>query len=266
MDVELDRPTLRSEELVGLGLAAVAHVALVAVLLIQATDDVDTIAPPDRMAVSLTDGEDLANISPNPGDERFAPGAPVESSIENVVPPVPTPDQPVVDPATNSSAASTPRPTPTPSASRAPKKKPDPKKTTGSQGGGAAASKKTGDKSDTGFGGAFGGASGETTAQAKKNINVSIAAQVLPKWNSCRISGLDIDKLRAKVSFRMDSNGRITSIGTPQVTGQTASNSAQAGRFGECAVRALRLVGQFTNLPSDRHDLFSSYEFTFRKE
>jgi periplasmic protein TonB len=156
-----------------------------------------------------------------------------------------------------------------------PADKPRPKPTTQKQSTGSAKQQssrgqETGKLKGTGnssFDSEFGdlGKSSGSTAEVKADIKVSIGSQVAPYWNRCRVSGLDIDKLRAVVSFRLDKSGKLAGWDQPRVTGQNAANSAQAGIFGECAVKALRQVGTFTGLPADRYDLWQRYEFEFTK-
>lgn len=120
---------------------------------------------------------------------------------------------------------------------------------------------------DTGFDDAFGKGEGTGSAEAVlADIKISIAGQVAPKWNRCRVTGLDIEKLVAVVSFSMDRNGTITNIGKPRLSGQTPSNAAQGGRFEECAVRSLRLVKKFEGLPPEHYALWRTREFRFVKK
>lgn len=262
---------MRREDGLGLGVAVLLHLLLVAALIWQVQRDKRvTFGGDGAVAVTLADGFEEAGGSIALG----TPDAPTIAEEPDIAPPEPV-AEPVVEPE---------RPVETPPEARRPARTPQPARETAQPrretrparesrpapareaSRGSETGQRTG-RSDTGFDGAFGTGSGSgSTAAVKADIKVSIGAQVAPHWNNCRVSGLDIDELRAVVSFRMDRNGRVTSIGTPRVSGETPSNSAQVGRFSECAVRALRLVGTFDGLPEDRYDLWSTYEFEFRKQ
>lgn len=258
----MDSTALRREDGLGLGVAVVLHLALVAALLTQAPDRL-TLGSTGTMTVTLGDGDSEAGSAPALG----VPDAP-EIAQEPVVQ-----DELVVEPEPRPQPTQTSRPRPQPTPKAAPKTTPkktttQPKKTTTQQQ--AAKGQQDGKKGGTGksnFDSEFGdlGKSSGSTAEVKADIKVSIGAQVAPFWNRCRVSGLDIDKLRAVVTFRLDKSGRLAGWDPPRVTGQNAANSAQAGIFGECAVKALRQVGTFTGLPADRYDLWQRYEFEFTK-
>ncbi len=97
-------------------------------------------------------------------------------------------------------------------------------------------------------------------------MRASINAKVLPPWNSCSVTGLDVERLRVRVAFSLDRQGRVTSVGNPAVTGITDSNRPQAARFGECAVRAVRAGAPYTNLPDEFYDHWKNYTLNFRKQ
>ncbi|WP_435416987.1 hypothetical protein WAB17_08800 [Parerythrobacter aurantius] len=267
---------LRREDGLGLGVAVVLHALLVALLLFQNQDRL-TLGSSGTMTVTLGDGDSEAGSAPALG----VPDAPEiveqpEEPQEIVAEPQP---RPVVEPRPRptTSARPNPRPSPRPTTRSKPAEQPrttqkqatqkqatDTRKSQTSKG--TETGKKDG-KGKSNFDSEFGdlGKSSGSTAEVKADIKVSIGSQVAPFWNRCRVSGLDIDKLRAVVSFRLDKSGKLSGWDAPRVTGQNAANSAQAGIFGECAVRALRQVGTFTGLPADRYDLWQSYEFEFRK-
>ena len=70
---------LNREEQLGLGIAAVAHVALVAALVWQVNDEPEALPIPERMTVSLADDVSLESTAPNPVPESQAAVAPVLS-------------------------------------------------------------------------------------------------------------------------------------------------------------------------------------------
>jgi hypothetical protein len=262
----MDATALRREDGLGLGVAVVLHLALVAALLTQAPERL-TLGSTGSMTVTLGDGDSEAGSAPALG----VPDAPdvVEEPVvqdELVVEPEPRPS-PKPQPTRKAKQDATPKPQP--SAKASPQKTQSATKTKTQQQQ-TSKGQQDGKKGGTGksdFAKEFDGLgkSSGSTAEVKADIKVSIGAQVAPFWNRCRVSGLDIDKLRAVVSFRLDKSGKLAGWDAPRVTGQNAANSAQAGIFGECAVKALRQVGTFTGLPADRYDLWQSYEFEFRK-
>ena len=80
---------LSREERIGLGIAAAAHVALVAALVFQVRDDPTGLPIPERMTVSLADEVSLTSTAPDPSAEPQASIAPILSSEpEPVVEPV----------------------------------------------------------------------------------------------------------------------------------------------------------------------------------
>jgi outer membrane biosynthesis protein TonB len=261
----MDATALRREDGLGLGVAVVLHLALMAALLTQAPERL-TLGSAGTMTVTLGDGDSEAGSAPALGvpDAPELIEEPVVEQDELVMQPEPRP-QPTQRPKPDAR----PKPQPTQKSQQkkteTPTRKKDPPRTAtkGQQDGVKGGTGKSKESVKDAFGDI--GTGRGSTAEVKADIKVSIGAQVAPFWNRCRVSGLDIDKLRAVVSFRLDKSGKLAGWDAPRVTGQNASNSAQAGIFGECAVKALRQVGTFTGLPADRYDLWQSYEFEFRK-
>src|SRR3989337_1037441 len=70
---------LSREERIGLGIAAVAHVALVGALVWQVRDDPTALPIPERMSVSLADEVSLESTAPDPSAEPQASITPVLS-------------------------------------------------------------------------------------------------------------------------------------------------------------------------------------------
>ncbi|MEP0392749.1 MAG: hypothetical protein ABJ205_11215 [Erythrobacter sp.] len=243
--------TYHKEDGTGLGVAVILHTALAAVLVMQFQQSKPvTFGGDGAIAVTIEDGFDEAGSSTSLGipDALDTVEEPTPETPETVDEPVPDEAPARPDPA--------PRPQPIQQANR------NPSQTSRGQ--------QTGQRDssgDTGFSDAFGDGEGTGSAEAvKADIKVSIGQQVSPQWNRCRVTGLDIEKLSATVAFSMDRSGKITNIGEPRVRGTNPSNSAQAGRFGECAERALKLVGTFRGLPPEHYDLWRNYQFRFVKK
>ena len=96
-------------------------------------------------------------------------------------------------------------------------------------------------------------------------IRAGLYTQVRATWQACKVNGIDVHLLRARVVFRLDQQGRISSIDSPQVSGVTEANRAQAKPFGECAVRAIRVAAPFANLPVEYYDDWKVSTLQFRK-
>src|SRR6476661_7247257 len=67
---------LSGEERIGLGIAAVAHVALVAALVWQVGDKPAALPVPERIEVSLADEVSLTSTAPDPSPDSQAAVAP----------------------------------------------------------------------------------------------------------------------------------------------------------------------------------------------
>jgi hypothetical protein len=86
-------------------------------------------------------------------------------------------------------------------------------------------------------------------ASTKASLFQAVARQLRPHWQPP--SGPDVDKIVTKVRFRLNPDGTLASA--PSVVGQrgvTATNSAQAGRHGEQAIRAVQLAAPL-DLPEE---------------
>ncbi len=104
------------------------------------------------------------------------------------------------------------------------------------------------------------------STQQASTIRTSINGKVLPSWNACSVTGLDVERLRARVAFSLDRQGRVTSVANPAITGITPSNQPQVARFAECAVRAVRSAAPYDHLPVQFYDHWKDYTLNFRKQ
>lgn len=95
--------------------------------------------------------------------------------------------------------------------------------------------------------------------QVKAALGAEVIRQIKPHWRPP--SGADSDQLRTTVIVQLARDGTI--VGEPRVrqTGVTASNSAQAQRHRELAVRAVRLAAPF-HLPAQFYDAWKTIEPT----
>ncbi|WP_209348382.1 TonB C-terminal domain-containing protein [Pontixanthobacter sp. CEM42] len=238
----------RDEEIIGLGVAAFLHVALLGVLLLQPDKGGAEFAG-ERVTVSLAEDVSLESAAPEINEESREAVAPELS--EMVVPPEatdpeksPVPvDRPVAKPTSkppakpNSNTSSTPKAKPTPS-----------------QGGAS----KFGKAFENGAGSAANSQETDATAatfgpREQASLVQAINRKIKPKWNAPQ--GLDAERLVTVVSFRLNRDGSLN--GRPRVvrqSGETASNRAQKSIHAERAVRAVLNAAPFDNLPPEFYD------------
>jgi len=232
---------LRREEKLGLGIAVVAHIALIAALLFEARREAPVIPPAERMTVSLSDNVSLESTAPNPSQDAQAAVAPVLAPESEPLPaPVTTPVPRQLDtPPPRANSKAQPKPAPPPKPAQTP-------------GGGSRIGDdflkglSSGDRASTGTpASTFGAAEAASLRQA-------IARQIKPHWSAPE--GVDVEKLVTVVRFRLNRDGSL--VGNPTVVSQsgvTPSNEAQKGRHAEQAIRAIRLAAPF-DLPDQFYD------------
>src|SRR3546814_11243642 len=85
-----------------------------------------------------------------------------------------------------------------------------------------------------------------------------IKAAFKPRWDSCRVSGVDVDQLKTVVKFRLSRSGGLAGFTSVTTTGENASNKFQAQRHQECAKRAVELAAPL-DLPDDEYDFWQNY-------
>lgn len=258
----------------GLGLAALGHVALVWILVTAKAPE--PLPPLDRVSVTLSDEMGAVSTSPNPKSDPTADKGPElgePAPAEQAVPPPQVQLQPQAKPMAQPRAAvPLPQPAPAPPTKAAPAKAVQPKAMPA-----AKASAKAGASSfdqlfakgipvGSNKGRDQTAAASQASAQQVASWSSSINARVRGPWNSCPVSGLDVGKLRASVRFTLDPNGRVVSIEDFEVTGVTEANRPQAKPFKDCAIRAIRLAAPFVGLPPEFHDQWKSRRLNFRKE
>ncbi|WP_246034537.1 energy transducer TonB [Qipengyuania marisflavi] len=251
--------TFRTEERAGLLVALGLHVLVVAALLLQ-PDTREPVLTPERMTVSLAEDVGLSATAPDPVAESRAAQAPVLDDNPAISPPEERPvAQPVERPVTRVQP-----PVPVPSAAARPdtrpRRRPDPPRTTtppkpkpAPKAGGS----RVGDNFLAGAGESATTSETRTPASqigasAKASIGQAVARQIKPHWSPP--NGQDVERIVSFVKFRLNADGSLA--GKPQVvrqTGVNATNSAQAGRHGEQAVRAVQLAAPF-DLPGEYYE------------
>ena len=245
---------LTREERIGLGIAAVAHVALVAALVWQVSDDPKALPIPERMDVSLADEVSLESTAPDPSAAPQAAIAPVLAS--DPAPLVQPDPEPVVTPTPAPRPTARARPTPTPTA------RPQPRPTPTTRGGGS----RIGADFLEGTGGSERSESRGTPAASfgpaeRASLAQAISRQLKPHWSPPQ--GPDADKLVTVVRFRLNRDGSLN--GSPQIVGQsgeTPTNATQKARHGEQAIRAVRLAAPF-DLPEQFYDHWKTINSNF---
>ena len=246
--------TLRREESLGLALALVGHAAVIAWLVWPRPPA--PIVLPERMTVTISEDTGPVSAALQIQPEQAAPD---KGPIIGEAPPPPVPlakPEPV-----QQQKGLVPQPAkPAPAQPPRQSTRPAPK-------GGAS----TFDNAfANGVPGAANGKAKTATATQASSQQVSswsslIGSRVRAPWNSCPVSGLDVQNLRAAVRFTLDRDGSILSISNPEISGVTASNQPQVRPFRDCAVRAIKLAAPFPGLPPEFYDSWKQRKLTFSK-
>lgn len=279
--------TFRSEERLGLIVAIAAHVGLFAWLALW-RPVVEVVEPPETVSVTLSDEVGLVATTPEPS----AAPAPDAAPERGEVPPPPAPEplpSPEIRPQSQPLARvipTPPRPVPKPVTRPTPKQetmtdlldrrlptKP-PAKPPAKPPGKPPAKPPAGKPGAPNFNNTFAGGIPGATSTGKPNavpgpaeissFRAVIRGQVLGPWNACSVTGLDVNKLKASVTFSMDVSGRVSAVAEPVMSGINDANRTQAKRFAECAVKAVRVGGPY-KLPAQFYSYWKTYKFNFTK-
>ncbi|MCB2076944.1 MAG: hypothetical protein KDE55_04505 [Novosphingobium sp.] len=268
---------INGEESVGLVVAVLLHVALLAVLLFRPPEM--PIPVPERIEVTISDDVGLTSASPDPYEQAApdiapelgeAPAAPEELLPEtpDTTPPLPVPEaqpqprptsQPAPKPTSRPVPKPKPQPAPKPSSRPAPKpsakptSQPAPRAT--SKPSPKPAEKSGGSRVGSDFLEGSGGTSGTSASQpaaaigpaVQSSLRAAITRQIKPHWTAPQ--GPDVEKIVTILSFELNEDGSLA--GKPVLEDQrgvTDVNRAQAYRHAEQAIRAVELAAPF-NLP-----------------
>ncbi|RPF72232.1 energy transducer TonB [Aurantiacibacter spongiae] len=276
---------LSTEERVGVGIAAVGHVALAAALAWHATREPPVIEPTERIDVSLANDISLESTAPDPSADpvgAFAPElgdvpqqavdapletvqAPVEPAVTSPPPPPAprraTPDRPRPQPTPQPRASQRQeRPTPAPSPARSSRPTPAPSPARSQ----SARAPRIGSDFLEGASNADGnrGSPAATFGAAESAaLNSAVTRQLRPRWSAP--SGVDVELLVTVVAWELNPDGSLK--GQPRVVSQSginASNRAQADLHAERAVRAVQLAAPF-NLPEQFYSRWRRLQWTF---
>lgn len=255
--------TLNREERIGLGVALVAHAALVALLVARPPMPVP-VPRPDRMTVTLSEDVALTSTAPDPAAAPAPDQAPDLGEPAPEAAPLPTPPrpQPTVAPAPKPAPRpvtpkpvlpkpAPPKPVTPPKPAPAARTTPKAAATTPAKAGAS----RIGNDFLKGMPGAAAKGTATTPAAAavgpavRSALAGSISRQLKPKWVAPQ--GIDAEKLVTILSWELNADGTLAS--GPRIVRQegiTDANRAQAARHGEQAIRAVRLAAPF-NLPPD---------------
>ncbi|MBX7459138.1 energy transducer TonB [Qipengyuania sp. 1NDH17] len=249
----MERTGIRAEEKTGLIVAVVLHLAVLALLLVQAMLPAPIIPKTERMTVSLAEDVGLEATAPDPVEESSAAIAPTLSDSPAPAPEIlDAPSEPVVERPTKRVQS----PVPAPGATTKPRRE-TPRETAKPK------------SSETGGGSRIGqdflAGSGDSTrtsetrtpasqigSQAKASLFQAVGRQLRPHWRP--VDGADRELLVSQVRFRLNPDGSLN--GSPVLRGQrgvTDANRAQAGRHGENAIRAVQLAAPF-DLPPEYYE------------
>jgi hypothetical protein len=239
----MEQSILRPSEIVGLGIALVAHVLLIMVMWFQPARDAMIV--PERMTVSIAEDVGLTSMSLDPAEDSQAAMAPVFGDE-----PAPAP---AVDPQPTETVRSDPQPRPT---TRPQNNRPVVQQQQRTQAPTNPSSSRLGN--DFLEGAAAGNATenripaSEIGSSERASIVQDISRQLKPHWSAPQ--GVDADALVTILAWDLNEDGSLK--GRPRVVNQTGindSNRAQAARHAEQAIRAVQLAAPF-DLPLEYYN------------
>jgi outer membrane biosynthesis protein TonB len=276
----------------GLGVAAIGHVALFAVLSLSILN-----APSERfkskpIEVTIANEVGLESAAPETSLEPPAPSVAPEigkpEELTAAPEPEPLPPPPAITPPKKpdkpiEKAKPAPKPTPKPKPAPAAKPKPQPPAKPASQPKPAAKPAAKPQASEKPKGSRLGNdflkgisdkaSTSKSTAPVAASISPAAVAslqqevlrQLKPHWQALAPTGADAELLRTELRFKLDENGRL--VGSPQVlgtTGRNDSNATQAAVHAERAIAAVKRASPF-NLPPKFYDAWKDMKIGFDK-
>ena len=265
----------RGNQKTGIAIAVALHIVVIGLLSVQWTaGDRRFDNPPMEVdLIAETAPQSSAPvISETPPAARLGEEDATDIASPEPVPPPPLPE-PVVRPTPAPAPKQVARPVPTPpkkappaaqKAAPKPAPKATPKKTTtgptGRLDGIIDGLAKSQPKKPAGKG----APAATTSAEVRRSIDVSIKAKVGPRWNGCKVTGVDVDQLKTVVKFRLTSAGALAGFTSVETSGQNDSNRFQVQRHQECAKRAIELAAPF-DLPEENYSFWQNYTLDFIK-
>ncbi len=226
-------------EKIGLGVAAGGHIALFGVLSFSLLSQPEEAFKPKAIEVMIADEVGLESASPNPalvppatsvapelGDPEpaeLSEPAPAEFTPAPEVKPTPPREKPAAKPKQETTPKKKPR------GSRLGK---DFLKGVTDQSSVSRNQNITGEKA---------------SARAVASLQQELYRQLKRQWKPP--TGADAEKLRTKVTARLDRSGNIVGTPTATTTGITPSNRSQADIHKERAIAAVKLAAPYTTFP-----------------
>lgn len=267
---------MKGNEARGIAIAVIAHVLIIGLLSVQWTAGERRFDNPP-MEVDLIAETATESSAPVLSDTPPAARLGEEDAVDIAAPePLPTPAPPLPEPVVRPTPAPTPkqvaRSVPAPPKKTPPAVAKAPPKAAPKAPATKSGARPTGrlDGITDGLGReqtkatSKGAPAAKTAAEVRQSIDASINAKVRPKWNSCKVSGLDVNLLNTKVEFRLTPSGALAGFTRVVTTGQNDSNQFQVARHQECAKRAVELAAPF-DLPDENYDFWKESELTFFK-
>lgn len=265
----------RGSEGRGFAIAVVTHVVIIGLLSVQWTAGERRFDNPP-MEVDLVAETAVQSTAPVISETPPAARLGEEDNVD-IAAPEPVPAQPLPEPIVRPTPAPTPRQVAKPkqappkqppaaqkaqpkAAPKAPPAKNRPARPTGRLDGIAEGLSKSQPKSPA----SKGVPAAATAAEVRRSIDVSIKSAVAPRWNSCRISGVDVDQLKTVVKFRLTQSGALAGFTSVTTSGENDSNKFQIQRHQECAKRAVELAAPF-DLPEENYSFWQNYTLDFIK-
>jgi hypothetical protein len=103
-------------------------------------------------------------------------------------------------------------------------------------------------------------AAAKAAAVARASFDGKINGEIRPHWRPP--NGLDVEKLVARASIRLNRDGSLAGVSANIISGKTEDNAQQQARFVEAAIKAVRLAAPF-NLPADYYDDWQTWSVDF---
>lgn len=267
---------MKGNEARGIAIAVIAHVLIIGLLSVQWTAGERRFDNPP-MEVDLIAETATESSAPVLSDTPPAARLGEEDAVDIAAPePLPTPAPPLPEPVVRSPPAPTPkqvaRPVPAPPKKTPPAVAKAPPKAAPKAPATKSGARPTGrlDGITDGLGReqtkapSKGAPAAKTAAEVRRSIDVSIKAAVAPRWNGCRVSGVDVDQLKTVVKFRLTASGALAGFTSVTTTGENDSNKFQVQRHQECAKRAVELAAPF-DLPEENYSFWQNYTLDFIK-
>lgn len=254
---------MKQSEAIGLGIAVIGHGALLGVLSFGIASRSELQPPTENIAVILSDEVGLVDMSPTPRAEAATSMAPevgdvtpseAEDSPQEQADIAPEPEtKPKADP-TKMAAATKPQAKPKPKpADKSDRRRPD-QRQRGSRFGKNFLDGVTDEESLSRDQSPPGKVAGPAVVSS---LQRELLRQLKPHWRPP--TGGDDEKLRTKVTVRLDKNGKIIGTPTASTTGITSSNKPQVALHKERAIAAVKLAAPFT-FPAEYYDTWKELE------